>query len=107
MTIAWGVLLPLGVMFSRFYRHVEPKTGPRAFWFVHHQIFQYTGVLLALIGFILALYMCRNKGHFVSTHARVGLAVMIMGLLQPLNAFIRPAPGGWMGGVRTILSFSG
>ena len=93
MSIAWGVLLPVGIIIARFYRHVQPRTGPRAFWFLHHQIFQYSGTIIAATAFIIALYMCRNTGNFINAHGKLGLVVMILGLLQPLNAWIRPHPG--------------
>lgn len=93
MTVSWGILLPLGVIVARFYRHKEPTTGPKAWWFVRHQLSQYGGLLLATVGFALAIYMKWHTQHFDSVHAKLGLTVMIIGLLQPLNAFIRPKPG--------------
>lgn len=66
-------------------------------------MFQYSGVILALVGLIVAVYMKLNTPHFNSTHAKFGLAVMIVGVLQPLNAFIRPKPGAeW----RSLWSFA-
>jgi hypothetical protein len=93
MAVSWGILLPLGVIFARFYRHVEPNKGPRAVWFVAHQALQYSGVIIAAVGFIVAIYMERDASHFATTHAKLGLTVMCLGLTQPLNAFIRPHPG--------------
>lgn len=94
MAVSWGVLLPVGVVIAKFYRAMEPRTGPKAWWFVRHQAFQYAGVLLSIAGFIAGIYYKRTAAaHFVSVHAKLGLAVMIGGMLQPLNAFIRPKPG--------------
>lgn len=92
MAVSWGVALPIGVIIARFYRHKEPTTGPYAWWFIRHQIFQYSGVITSLAGFALALYMKWQTAHFDSAHAKLGLTVMIIGFLQPLNAFIRPKP---------------
>jgi hypothetical protein len=44
-----------------------------------------------LVGFAIALSMTKGE-HFTSTHSRLGLAVIIAGALQPLNALFRPAP---------------
>lgn len=93
MTAGWGLLLPLGVIIARFFRQKEPTTGPNAWWFVRHQWLQYTGLACTLAGFAVAIYMKWNTHHFDSTHAKCGLAVMIVGVMQPLNAFIRPKPG--------------
>jgi hypothetical protein len=92
MAVSWGIALPIGVIIARFYRHKEPTTGPFAWWFIRHQIFQYSGVIMSLTGFGLALYMKWQTSHFDSVHAKLGLTVMIVGCLQPLNALVRPKP---------------
>lgn len=93
MFIAWGFLLPLGVAAAVMGRNKSPSSGPRAWWFVRHKLLNYLGLAVALAGFICAVYMCRGGTHFQKVHSKVGLAVMVLGLLQPLNAFIRPAAG--------------
>jgi hypothetical protein len=63
-------------------------------WFKWHRRLQVVGLLFTVIAFIIALAMTAdvNKQHFGNSHAKLGLAVTIFALLQPLNAFIRPKP---------------
>lgn len=79
MAVAWGIMLPTGVIIARFCKLREPRTGPKAFWFHNHKRLQYTGVTLACIGFALALYLKRSGPHFSNLHSQLGLAVMFAG----------------------------
>jgi len=84
MTVCFAVLLPFGILVSRF-RHQK-------LWFVLHRAIQSMGLLCAIAGFVV-IVVCYNKqqaSHFVLLHAKVGLAAAVMTVLQPLNAVIRP-----------------
>ena len=61
-------------------------------WFQAHRIIQSTGLIISIIAFILALSMVPKGSHFTKLHHKLGLAVMILGILQPMNALIRPHP---------------
>eukprot|EP00978_Attheya_sp_CCMP212_P000661 scaffold1312_cov54-Attheya_sp.AAC.5 len=89
MLIGWGFLLPSGAIMARLFKH-----RPDGLWFKIHIFVQTLGLLLAGIGFIIAL---RNfdtfsgKDHVKGyAHAVMGTTVMVLGFLQPLNAIIRP-----------------
>jgi hypothetical protein len=88
MFLAWGVLLPFGVTFARF-----AKSLPNAAWFKVHRVIMPLGLLLALGGFIAALLMVQTN-KFKTGHAFIGVVVMVLGLLQPINAALRPHPPG-------------
>lgn len=90
MALAWGLAIPVGVISARFGKRVPPTSGPNACWFVTHRIIQSAGVLVAVIGFILALVMTPSSTHFSLPHHVLGLVVMILGILQPINAVLRP-----------------
>jgi hypothetical protein len=90
MFIAWGVFLPLGIFIARFTKTMKPGAKVPV-WFQYHRVIQTVGLCVAIIGFIMALTMV-DGDHFMRPHQRLGLAVMIMGLLQPMNALIRPHP---------------
>lgn len=90
MSLAMGVLVPLGVFLPRFYRHRQPQTGPSAWWFVHHQAVQYCGLLFAVVGFGFAVHMTDSGEQFDGAHGRLGLVIFITLILQPLNAVCRP-----------------
>ncbi len=90
MFLAWGVFLPLGIFIARFTKTLKPGAKVPV-WFQYHRIIQSVGLCFALVGFIMALTMV-DGDHFMRPHQRLGLAVMIVGLLQPMNALIRPHP---------------
>lgn len=88
MLIGWGILLPNGMLFARYFKEHPPK----GFWFKIHKYCQPAGLLFALTGWIIALvnfdvFQDRDT-RFV--HGLVGSVVMALGLLQPLNAYFRP-----------------
>ena len=91
MIVSWGWMLPSGVMVAR----LRDRLGGDDVWFKIHRILQLIGMLIALIGWIIALV---NFNVFSSgsgkayTHGVMGVMVMTMGLMQPLNAFLRPHP---------------
>lgn len=43
---------------------------------------------------VVAIWMTTaiNRPHFLSLHSQLGLAVTVLGLLQPVNAYFRPTP---------------
>lgn len=55
MATGMGLLLPIGVSIARFGRVTPPTTGPDAFWFKWHKRIQVSAVVLAIVGFALAL----------------------------------------------------
>lgn len=88
MLIGWGFLLPAGTIIARFFKH-----RPNGLWFKIHRACQMTGLLIAIIGWIIALInfsVFGDKGNNNYRHGVMGMVTMIMGLLQPLNAFFRP-----------------
>ena len=88
MLVSWGVLLPSGVLMAHFLRHRNPT------WFLLHRAVQSVGLLCALGGFIIALtqFAVFSDGYYApaQAHGSMGVIVMVLGLLQPLNAYFRP-----------------
>lgn len=88
MLVGWGLLLPAGTITARFFKH-----RPNGLWFKMHRACQMTGLLFATVGWIIALKnfsVFGDKGFDNYRHGIMGMVTMIMGLLQPLNAFFRP-----------------
>jgi len=87
MMTGWGVLLPSGIMIARFLKH---RDG--ALWFKLHVGMQISGLVLTFIGWVLALYrfdvLFSGARGFI--HGVMGIIVMSLGLLQPINALVRP-----------------
>ena len=89
MMIGWGLLLPMGSIIARFLKH-RSKNG---LWYKLHRGIQVMGLLVAIIGWIISLTQFNVFGDvgFVSyRHGICGMVVMILGCLQPINAFLRP-----------------
>lgn len=97
MVLSWGLLLPIGVLCARYQRKNEKKMQGMPFWFAMHKFCQYTGWFLQIVGFVL-IFVGKEGGHFSSSltvgllHMFFGLLIVILGTLQPLNAFFRPHP---------------
>ncbi|XP_064602897.1 uncharacterized protein LOC135468528 [Liolophura sinensis] len=85
MFLGWGVFLQLGAFVAMYCR------GSSSTWFRFHFGLQTFGLLLSLAGLVFAvLSVDIFKTHFTQAHSVIGLIVMIVGCLQPLNAVFRP-----------------
>ncbi|KAK2155789.1 hypothetical protein LSH36_231g02018 [Paralvinella palmiformis] len=84
MTLAWGVFLPWGAFIARYLKH----NGLLRYNL--HRLFQIFGLLVGVAGFICGVLSVLND-HFKFVHGIVGLTTTIIGLLQPLNACLRPS----------------
>jgi hypothetical protein len=90
MLISWGFLIPLGIVSARLLRHF-----PNSLWFQVHRVVQPLGIITALAGWITALagpFNVLGSGVYDAqfVHAVLGSSVMGLGLLQPINAYLRP-----------------
>mmetsp|Transcript_36208 Transcript_36208/g.71192 ORF Transcript_36208/g.71192 Transcript_36208/m.71192 type:complete len:344 (-) Transcript_36208:228-1259(-) len=89
MLIGWGFLLPSGVITAKCLRH-----RPGALWFKIHRTVQITGLLFVVVAMIIALvqFDVFTSASIASVHGGLGLTVMALGILQPINAALRPHP---------------
>lgn len=90
MLIAWGFLLPMGAVFARFFKH-----RPKGLWYDVHKGCQIVGLIMAIIGWYIALTnfsALSDVGFVTYRHAVCGMTTMVLGILQPLNAILRPHP---------------
>lgn len=89
MFASFGVLLPLGAFIARWGKH----GGKAGAWFRTHRSIQTVACILLAAGLACAIQAVGNSDvsrHFVSAHARLGFALAVYALLQPLNALVRP-----------------
>jgi hypothetical protein len=76
-------------MAARFLKHRDTV------WFRIHKVCQVAGLLLAISGWVIALRnfnVLADIGYNNYRHGICGMVTMVLGLLQPLNAVIRPHP---------------
>lgn len=85
MFIAWGILLPIGILIARYTKNIGPKDR----WFKLHRVIQSIGLLCSIGGFVAAIIMV-TSGKFSIAHHFIGIVVFALGLQQPFNAVIRP-----------------
>ena len=100
MLLSWGFLLPMGITIANRCRKVSATVDGKPAWFGLHQRLQYAGWFLQILGAaaIIVQKSIKSEAHFSSgmtanaVHMWMGLVVVILGTLQPLNAFFRPHP---------------
>ena len=97
MAIAWGFLFPSGAFISLGWRS-RLANGK---WLAMHSATQVFGLVLTLAGLAVAVTMVETGVHFTEPHHIVGLVLIILACLQPLNALARGKPAAATGGVRT------
>eukprot|EP00754_Rhynchopus_humris_P044739 Rhum_TRINITY_DN4364_c0_g1::Rhum_TRINITY_DN4364_c0_g1_i1::g.13851::m.13851 len=83
MFLGWGVMSNIGVFAARYLKAAGPV------WFKIHKTVMPLGLLFSTVGFGAIIASVSNK-HFSFAHGGLGLAVMLLAYLQPLNAVIRP-----------------
>lgn len=91
MLLSWGCLLPLGILWARNLRLSRRMLGSTPMWFAGHRILQSVGWFFQLLGFVLVIILKGGSAglHFSSPHEILGLVVVVVGSLQPLNAQLR------------------
>ncbi|KAK9799723.1 hypothetical protein WJX73_004470 [Symbiochloris irregularis] len=82
MFVAFGVLIPLGIMWARYCKGVMQK------WYLVHLGTQCLGLAVALTGFLIAVIRFRPIPAGLA-HFQLGVAVITITLLQPLNSIPR------------------
>jgi hypothetical protein len=89
MGLAWLALAPTGIFTARFL-----KVPGTPMWFKAHRAIMGTVVLFTITGFIIAVVTVADSGRalFGSTHGVLGLVVLCLAVLQPVNAALRPHP---------------
>lgn len=97
MVMAWGVLVPLGILFARYFkitpRQDWPNTLDNRFWWNMHRGCQYTACVLmgAGLGFILtAPVLVIREG----PHAVFGWTVLALAAVQIGGGILRGTKGG-------------
>lgn len=96
MTIAWALLLPLGLLAPAHRWALPGKViGGKPIWFWSHMLLQLCGLAIFAAGFILAMVKFSRplKGTLYFAHAVMGYLICGLAGLQLIGAFIRPDPG--------------
>ncbi|XLR42429.1 hypothetical protein HN51_020622 [Arachis hypogaea] len=82
--IGWGLILPIGVIIARYFRHKDPL------WFYFHAAIQFVGFTFGLVTIILGLQLYTKMNAHISAHRGIGIFVFVLSILQILALFLRP-----------------
>ncbi len=102
MTLAWAVLVPLGVLVARYLKVTRRQDWPRTLdnplWWHGHRAAQYSAVALSTLGVWLAWQSTgvtdSIQPSWVWMHHRIGWSLFILAWLQILIALARGSKGG-------------
>ncbi|KAF3789952.1 Cytochrome b561 and DOMON domain-containing protein [Nymphaea thermarum] len=81
--LAWVILLPLGIIAARHYKHHDPS------WFYSHLALQMTAFGLAIAGFLTGLSL-QGQFHVADGHKVLGILALGLACVQATALLIRP-----------------
>jgi hypothetical protein len=97
MTIAWGFLVPIGVLAARFLKiwpgQLWPDRLDHPGWWHLHRLCQYLAGLLTLIALFLVLGRPGRAGHW-DAHHLIGWSAVMLAIVQFAGAWLRGSKGG-------------
>jgi len=86
--ISWGLMLPIGIVMSRYLRHIQ-ALGPA--WFYAHASIQLTGFILGTIGFAIGIRLGElSPGKVYGLHRKLGFIAFCLASVQTLALLFRP-----------------
>jgi hypothetical protein len=98
MVLAWGVLLPVGVLLARYFKVWPNQRWPERLdhkaWWHGHRTLQYAGVGLMTLGAYLAWGLGARATPAAQAHAWLGWGVIAVGWLQVVMGLLRGSKGG-------------
>jgi hypothetical protein len=95
MVLAWGMLLPVGVLIARYYKIRPQQDWPRKLddrvWWLSHLWLQSLGGVVMLIGLWFVVRGWPAPAH---PHAMLGWSIVALTLVQFLGGLFRGSKGG-------------
>ncbi|KAF5464472.1 hypothetical protein F2P56_014546 [Juglans regia] len=82
--IGWGLILPIGAIIPRYFKHKDPL------WYYLHSVFQVVGFVIGLAGVVLGRRLYNMIKADFPTHRGIGIFVLVLSILQILAFFLRP-----------------
>lgn len=97
MVLAWGFLLPLGVIVARFFKVLPGQDWPHEiqnpFWFKWHRILQYAGLTLITSALIM-IVMTPRQAPGAALHHWLGWSVIALAVVQVTLVMFKGSGGG-------------
>lgn len=97
MVLAWGILVPIGVLVARFFKILPRQDWPRHLdnqaWWLTHRACQYGAAVASLVALVLILSElgAPSAGNL---HALFGWSVILLLCVQLLGGWFRGTKGG-------------
>ncbi len=96
MVLAWGILVPLGILSARYFKIWPGQRWPEQLdnrlWWALHRLFQYSAACLTL--FALALILTQGRGLDAHLHRILGWLVVVLVCVQVASGLLRGTKGG-------------
>ncbi|KAG6418979.1 hypothetical protein SASPL_121187 [Salvia splendens] len=87
-SVSWGILLPIGAITARYLK-VFPAADPT--WFYLHALFQSSGYITGVAGWITGLQLGSQSGGITYTaHRIIGIVIFTLATLQVTALLLRP-----------------
>lgn len=83
MCLAWGALIPIGVVVAAF----RTVRGAGTWWFHLHRVLNILGFLVSLAGLSVGVYLDPGEGGLVWQHKIIGITVNVLAFVQVQCAF--------------------
>lgn len=83
MCLAWGALIPIGVVVAAF----RTVRGAGTWWFHLHRLLNIVGFLVSLAGISVGVYLDPGEGGLVWKHKIIGITVNVLAFVQVQWAF--------------------
>lgn len=97
MVIAWSIILPIGVIWARFFKLAPGQQWPQQLdnkiWWYGHLVLQHIGIFL-MIPAIWLIWDRELLSHQSGYHAYMGWTIVAFALLQMVGGFLRGSKGG-------------
>ena len=85
------------MLIARFFKVMKSQNWPdeldNQFWWHAHRKLNYSGIGLATIGFLI-MWLTLEGLQLTGLHGKLGLAVLVLGWLQVISAWLRGTKGG-------------
>lgn len=97
MTLAWGVLIPCGILIARYFKVTPRQNWPRQldsqFWWISHLALQIGGCLLSLVALAHVFGSASSGGSLASIHGILGWSISLLALTQLVGGALRGTAG--------------
>lgn len=98
MVLAWGFLLPIGVLVARYFKVPPGQDWPakcdNKTWWHWHRVLQYAGVLVMTAGLAIVLSATAGKVPWRNPHTLIGWIIVILAWVQIASGHLRGSKGG-------------